>query len=277
MSEINIHIRSRFGLTNETGKSVQGNETISNILSRRSHRIFKPTPVPQDLLETLFAAAFSAPSKSDLQQVSVIHIENKAKQSKITNGFPDIEWAEAAPVFLVWCGDNRRIRKISKMHKRDFANDHLDSFMNAAVDVGICMQTFVIAAESAGLGCCPISEIRNNIELLSSELNLPQHVFPVAGLCVGWPNEQPNISMRLPMTTTVMVDQYNDDNLAEEISKYDARREKVDQTPAENQLHINQFGVSPNYGWSEHRTRQYSQPLRDDFGRYIRKQGFNLS
>jgi nitroreductase/FMN reductase [NAD(P)H] len=68
------------------------------------------------------------------------------------------------------------------MEGHTFANDHLDAFMNAAVDAGFCMQTFIIAAESFGLGCCPVSEIRDHIQLLSDELELPQHVFSVAGL-----------------------------------------------------------------------------------------------
>ena len=57
--------------------------------------------------------------------------------------------------------------------------------MNAAVDAGIAMQTFILAAESYGLGCCPLSELRNHVDLLSDELALPRHVFPVAGLAVG--------------------------------------------------------------------------------------------
>ena len=60
-----------------------------------------------------------------------------------------------APVFMVWCGDNRRIRRLCEWREHAFANDHLDAFMNAAVDAAIAMQTFIIAAESVGLGCCP--------------------------------------------------------------------------------------------------------------------------
>ncbi len=274
---VNDRIQSRFGLPTEIGKSVEGSETITNILSRRSHRTFKPDIVCQDLLDTLLAAAFSAPSKSDLQQASVIHVQDKSRQLRIVNASSKTQWAADAPVFLIWCGDSRRIRKLAEWREHPFANDHLDAFMNAAVDASICMQTFIIAAESVGLGCCPVSEIRDNIELLSSELELPEHVFPVAGLCVGWPSHECEISMRLPMTTTVKIDTYNDANLIEEVSDYDLRREKIEKTPPEQQIHVEDFGVSSNYGWSEDHTRQYARPARDDFGRYIRKQGFDLS
>lgn len=274
---INKHIRSRFGLATDTGKSVDENKTITDILSRRSHRQFKADTISKDILHTLLAAAFSAPSKSDLQQSCVIHVQDKDKQIRIANASPHTVWAADAPVFLVWCGDSRRIRKLSAWRRHAFANDHLDAFMNAAVDAGIAMQTFIIAAESLGLGCCPVSEIRDNIQLLSDELELPEHVFPVAGLCVGWPQNDSKVSMRLPMATTVKVDKYIDDTLIDEVADYDARRENLERTPKDQQRDVGEFGVSETYGWSENRTRQYSRPARNDFGRYIRKQGFDLS
>jgi nitroreductase len=274
---INRHVRSRFGLVSEIGGSTEDNPTVDNILTHRSHRAFRDEAISDDLLNTLFATAFSAPSKSDLQQACVIHVQDKAKQRRIAEATPSIRWAALAPVFLVWCGDSRRIRRLAEWRGHSFANDHLDAFMNAAVDVGIAMQTFIIAAESYGLGCCPVSEIRNQIQLLSDELELPQHVFPVAGLCVGWPQGQGDISMRLPLTTTVMTDRYDDENLFDDVVAYDTRREQMDKTPADQQRFVEDLGVSESYGWSENRTRQYSRPARDDFGSYIRCQGFDLS
>jgi nitroreductase len=274
---INRHVKSRFGFTSDIGNSTEGNATVDNILTRRSHRAFKDEKIPEDLLNTLFAAAFSAPSKSDLQQACVIHVRDKARQRRIAEAIPSIRWAADAPVFLVWCGDSRRIRRLAEWRGHAFANDHLDAFMNAAADAAICMQTFIIAAESYGLGCCPVSEVRNHIQLLSDELELPQHVFPLAGLCVGWPQDQPGISMRLPLTTTVHTDRYDDANLFEAVSDYDRRREKIDSTPAAEQRFVEDLGVAENYGWSENRSRQYSRPARVDFGSYIRRQGFNLT
>ncbi len=274
---LNSKIRSRYGLATETGAATTENSTVANILGRCSHRAFSNKTVPADLLDTLFATAFSAPSKSDLQQACVIRVEDKTKQRRIAEATASTRWAAEAPVFLVWCGDSRRIRRLAEWRGHAFANDHLDAFMNAAVDAGICMQTFIVAAESYGLGCCPVSEVRNQIDLLSDELELPQHVFPVAGLCVGWPLQKSHLSMRLPLSTTVKVDRYSDENLFDEVSDYDKRRENVDQTPTEAQRFVETLGVSENYGWSENRTRQYSRPARADFGSYIRRQGFDLS
>ena len=274
---LNSKIRDRYGIPTETGAVTEENPTIANILRRRSHRKFSDEAVPADLLDTLFATAFSAPSKSDLQQACVIHVEDRDRQRRIAQAVPSTSWAADAPVLLVWCGDSRRIRRLAEWRGHDFANDHLDAFMNAAVDTGICMQTFIIAAESFGLGCCPLSELRNQVQSLSDELELPQHVFPVAGLCVGWPRHEGRLSMRLPLSTTVMKNRYDDARLLDEVADYDSRREALDKTPAAQQRFVETLGVSDNYGWSENRTRQYSRPARNDFGAYIRRQGFDLS
>ena len=83
--------------------------------------------------------------------------------------------------------------------------------------------------------------------------------------------------MRLPNCVTVHVDRYDDHDLIAKVSAYDRRREERERTPPEGQRQVERFGVSADYGWSENRTRQCAQPMRADFGRYVRKQGFDLS
>ena len=270
-------IQQRYGSTSREFDYSIINDTMQSILNRRSCRQFTSEAIPDALLNTLFATAFSAPSKSDLQQACVIHISDKAKKQRIAASNAHVHWIANAPIFLVWCGDNRRIRKVSERKGYRFANDHLDSFMNAAVDAGIAMETFIIAAESIGLGCCPISQVRDSIDTLSAELELPSHVFPVAGLCVGWPAQVGTVSMRMPLDVTVHQNKYDDKHVFTDIDAYDTRREAVEQTEAQAQRLIDRYGTSDNYGWSEDHARQYSQPMREDFGTYIRTQGFDLS
>ncbi len=267
--------RNRYGL--DCDFRLETNDTLRRILSRRSHRRFTGEPVGEDLLRSLFAAAFSAPSKSDLQQVSVIRLTRREAIERIASRSRNVAWITGAPEFMVWCGDSRRIRRLAKWRGHPFANDHLDAFMNAAVDTGIAMQTFIVAAESAGLGCCPVSEIRDHVHHLARELALPDHVFPVAGLCVGWPASEGDVSMRLPQSVTVHENRYDDTNLLTEVAEYDRRREAARPTPPQAQRDVNRFGVTTDYGWSEHRTRQYARPMRTDFGAFVRRRKFDLS
>jgi nitroreductase/FMN reductase [NAD(P)H] len=222
----------------------------------------------------LFACALSAPSKSDLQQADIVHVADRAKIKAIADSIPDMPWIAHAPVFLVFCGNNRRLRQAGEWHGKPFANEHLDHFMNAAVDAAIVLATFIRAAEAAGLAACPISHVRNHPHELSRMLALPECVFPVAGLCVGYPAEAGRISARLPLEVTVHTDRYDESGIREKIDAYDRRRHAL--APYRRQRYGDRYPDAAFYGWSEDKARQYSVPERADFGAFIRSKGFSL-
>jgi nitroreductase len=270
-------IEARFGLPTGAGRAMAAEGTVAQLLAHRTHRRYKPDPVPDEILEVVLAAALSAPSKSDLQQVAVIVVRDRAKQAAIGGWIPDMPWIATAPLFVVFCGDHRRMRRVSELRNRPFPNDTLDMFMNAAVDTGLVLQSFITAAEALGLGCCPISVVRNHVEKLADLLALPPGVFPVAGLTVGYPSQTGWISMRLPTALTVHTDCYDDSRFTEEIASYDRRREARHATPRESQRFVDRWGYTESYGWSEDKARQYSVPERHSFGPFIRRHGFGLA
>ncbi len=267
-------IHERFGEEIAVPGEVLHADELIRILEHRSHRQYADTPVDEALLRLLLACAFSAPSKSDLQQADVIWVAEPAKRQRIADLIPEMPWVRKAPVFLVFCGDGRRLVQISAMRAKTFANDHLDAFFNAAVDAAIVMTTFIRAATAVGLGCCPISVIRDHAQTVSAVLELPKRVFPVAGMCVGYPAQVGQISPRLPLSVTVHIDRYDDSDLAQTIDHYDRRRHA--QRPYSKQRDLERHGSAALYGWSEDKARQYAQPQRVDFGRYVRAQGFKL-
>lgn len=270
-------IQDRFGLPTEAGRDRAAEGPLALLLSHRTQRRYKPDRVPDDVLEMALAAALSAPSKSDLQQVGIVVVRDRAKQTTIGGWIPDMPWIAQAPLFMVFCGDHRRMRRISEVRGRPFPNDTLDMFMNAAVDAGLVLQAFITAAEALGLGCCPISVVRNHVEKLAALLELPPGVFPVAGLCVGYPLQPGWISLRLPPAITVHTDRYDDRDLPAQLEAYDRRREARHATPKESQRYVERFGYSEPYGWSEDKARQYSTPERHNFGPFIRGHGFGLA
>jgi nitroreductase/FMN reductase [NAD(P)H] len=271
-------IEDRFGVPTAVGADLPAEGTVAQMLAHRTHRRYKADPVPDDVLEMVLAAALSAPSKSDLQQVAVIVVRDRDRQATIGGWIPDMPWIATAPRFLVFCGDQRRLRRVSgELRHRPFPNDTLDMFMNAAVDAGLVLQSFVTAAEAMGLGCCPISVVRNHVEKLSDLLELPPGVFPVAGLTIGYPSQTGWISMRLPPAVTVHTDRYDDRDLPGQLEGYDRRREARHATPRDSQRYVDRFGYTEPYGWSEDKARQYSVPERHNFGPFIRRHGFGLA
>jgi len=269
-------IERRFGLPAKAGVGRPAEGTLRTLLEHRVCRHFRPDPVPEESLEIALAAAFSAPSKSDLQQASVVIVRDPGKRAEIASLLPSMPWVAGAPLLMVFCGDNRRIRRIAALRGRPHPNDTLDMFMNAAVDCGLVLQNFVTAAEALGLGCCPLSLIRNHAGRVSELLALPENVFPVAGLAAGFRAEQGRTSMRLPLSVTVHVDRYDDSRCEEELAAYDRRREAREPTEPAKQRFADRYGTATPYGWSEDKARQYSVPERHDFGTFIRARGFAL-
>jgi nitroreductase/FMN reductase [NAD(P)H] len=274
VSFIQAALSERFGERLEIDAGLHGLDEIARIAAHRVHRRYLARGIAPDLMRLLCACALSAPSKSDLQQADILVVREKAKIHAIADLLPEMPWLREAPVFLVFLANGRRLLKISHMRDKPFPNDHLDLFFNATVDAAIVMTTFLRAAEAVGLGCCPISVIRDHAAIVSEMFALPEKVIPIAGMCVGWPAEEGGITPRLSLGTTVHEERFNENDLAAEINAYDRRRATTG--PYRNQRELERFGRNEFYGWSEDKARQYATPLRADFGAFVRAKGFRL-
>ena len=269
-------IQTRFGESVEVPDRLERNPELTGIAAHRSHRAFTSEPVPPEELRTLLASAFSAPAKSDLQQSCVVQVSDCSVQQRIAALIPSMPWIADAPVLLVFCGDNRRIRRICELRGTPFANDHLDSFLNAAVDAGLVMAGFIRAAQAAGLGCCPLSAVRNHAAAISDMLGLPDYVFPVAGMVAGYPATERKITPRLPLDAFVHIDRYDDSGLERWMAGYDARRHATLPLSPDRQRDPGRFGRADFYGWSEDKARQVAVSERGDFGDFVRSKRFRL-
>jgi len=242
-----------------------------------SIRDWADRPLARGMLDTLAAIALSSPTKSDMQSRDILIVTDAQRKAGLAALTAPDAWIADAPALLVFCGNHRRQRQIADWRGVAFANDHLDWFFNAAVDASIVLGSFIVAAEAAGLGCCPISQIRNRAAEVSAFLDLPERVFPVAGLAVGWPGGEGRISPRLPLSLTVHADGYRDagdDATRAAIDGYDHWRHE--RQPYRRQRRARDLGTADFYGWSEDKARQYSVPDRADFGAYVRARGFKL-
>lgn len=265
-------LAARFGEAIDLGGEAEDNPWIRQVLMRRTQRRYSDRPVSDSLVRLVLAAGFSASSKSDFQQASVIWLSDPARRGRLAALFPDMPWIGNSPVFLVFLGDARRLEE---MTPHPVANGTLEGFFNAAVDGALAMQTAILAAESLGLGTCPISVLRNHIDAVAEILELPDKVFPVAGLCLGYPAQQGFISMRLSPDTTVHRDRYDDSRLAETVSAYDRRRD-ARFSIKDRQRDPARFGQAEFYGWSEDKARQAMVPEGKGFAAYLRGHGFTL-
>ena len=255
---------------------IEETETLRSILSRRSIRKFLNKPISKELLTLLLAAAQSAPSKSNLQQYSILVIQDQNIKNEISNLIGNTKWALTAPIFFLYLADIRRNIKITNDRGYEHKNNNVDTFMNGVIDAALSMQSTICASESLGLGVCPISMIRNIIEEVKVICKLPKGVFPIAGLAMGWPDQKSNVSIRLSQDIVIHYDKYDEKDLIQKINKYDERVFKKDPIPENKQRHVDLYGVAKKGTWSENISRQLSVPERSNFKKWLNENGFNL-
>jgi nitroreductase len=276
MSEQASAIMTRFGDGGPDGSDLEANAFLRGVLSRNTVRRYSDRIPEEALLDLLVACALSASAKSDFQQASIMRVRDPGKRAAIGSLFPSMPWIGVSPVFFVFLGDARRLQRIGELRGKPVKNGTLEGFFNASVDAALTLQTMILSAESAGLGTCPISVIRNEIDTVAAVLELPDLVFPVAGLCLGYPAAEGHVSLRLPRSITVHTDGYGDDVLPAAIDDYDQRRHARHAIPKEQHRGNPEFGEAEFYGWSEDKARQAAKAEGAAFPPYLRAHGFSF-
>jgi FMN reductase [NAD(P)H] len=276
MSSCSEAIGQRFGDGGPSGEGAVDSDFFRRVLSRKTVRRYSEQMPDETLLDLLVACALSASAKSDFQQASILRVRDADKRTAIGALFPSMPWIGIAPVFFVFLGDARRLQRIGEMRGKRLHNGTLEGFFNASIDAALAMQTMILCAESAGLGVCPISVIRNEIDKVAAVLGLPDLVFPVAGLCLGYPVAEGHVSLRLPRSLTTHVDRYDDGALGPDIDEYDRRRHARHAIPREQHRSNAEFGEATFYGWSEDKARQAAKAEGAAFPPYLRSHGFSF-
>jgi len=254
-SRIAAAMAHRFGAALEVPAGLPQLDALAALNERSVCRRYRSDPVPDALVRLLCATALAAPTKSDLQQATLIRVADAAKRAAICALLPGSPWLAQAPELFVFCADGFRLRRLFARRGVEFPNEHLDAFFNAAVDAALALGAFASAAELAGLGTCPVSQIRDHVQKIDALLSLPDWVVPVAGLALGYPEAKEPMSVRLSLSATVHTDRYDTGAVERELEAYDARRGK---------------------DWSGDKVKQYGKVMRADFGAYVGRKRFRL-
>ena len=270
-------IQARFGESVDVPEPLERNPELRGLAAHRSHRAFTSEPVPPAVLRTLLASAFSAPAKSDLQQSCVVQVGDRRDRERIAALIPSMSWIADAPVLLVFCGDNRRIRRICALRGTRFANDHLDSFLNAAVDTGLVMAGFIRAAQAAGLGLLPLER---GPQSRGRDRGGCSDCRTTCSRSRGWwratrrgsARSRPGCLSKRSCTPA----RYDDSGFERWIAGYDARRHAALPLDPDRQRDPGRFGRADFYGWSEDKARQVAVSERGDFGEFVRSKRFRL-
>lgn len=201
------------------------NATLDVLLDHRSARNYLPDALPEGTLELLVAAAQSASTSSNLQAWSVIAVEDAGRKARLAGFTGSNAHIVAAPLFLVWLVDLKRLRAIARDNGHEGEGlDYLESFLIGAIDVALAAQNAVVAADSLGLGSCYIGGLRNQPENVARELGLPPETVAVFGLTVGYPDPavKTEVKPRLPQSAVLFRERYGETG-RDDLAAYDAR------------------------------------------------------
>jgi len=218
------------------------NDTIDLLLSHRSIRKFTDEPVEQSLVDTLVRCGQAAATSSNVQAVTAIQVHDTAKREKLSELAGGQPYVASAGAFLVYCADLNRPRIACEKQAGTFSAGMTEHFIIATVDVALAAQNTVVAAESLGLGICYIGGLRNNPAEVSELLGLPDHVYPVFGLCLGHPAQDPQVKPRMPLNGVLMHDSYD-------MSQFDTAMPEYDDTVRE--YYKTRTGGKKDSTWSQ--------------------------
>lgn len=199
------------------------NPVLETILAHRSVRRFSDRKLPDGLLELLVAAAQSAPTSSNLQAMSIVAVEDKERQSRLSRLAAGQRQVADAPLLLMFVADLARLRAVSQgLGARGEGLDYTEAFILAVTDAAFAAQNALIALESLGLGGCYIGAMRNHPKEVAAELGLPPGAFVVFGLTVGYPEPTvaTGVKPRLAQSLVLHRERYNPPK-PEDLAAYD--------------------------------------------------------
>jgi nitroreductase len=199
---------------------------IEAIQQHRSIRQYRPDPVPDDLLEEILEAGIRASSSGNMQTYSIIVTRDRALREQLYAPHMEQSMVLDAPVLLTFCADFRRMRHWLRLNDAPDNFDNFMSFMIAAIDATLVSQNVALAAESRGLGMCYMGSTLANCDEIGRVLRLPPGVVPVVGFSLGYPDEDPALRDRLPLSGLVHYETYHDDSDARIRETYREREVK---------------------------------------------------
>jgi nitroreductase len=241
------------------------NSTIEAMRSHRSIRKFKDKAVPDEMLETILTSAQCAATSNFVQAYTIIRVDDQQNRQVIAKLSGSQQWIMDAPVFLVFLADLNRLEAACRKHGKEMVDGYMEQFIVATVDTALIGQNTLLAAESMGLGGVFIGAIRNNPKKICDMLNIPEHAYPVFGMCLGYPDDLPPGKPRLPLEAVFKKETY-------QTNGDDAALKAYDETT--RAYYLSRDSNLRDETWSRQMAGFMSKIVRPHMKAFITSQGF---
>lgn len=183
---------------------------INTLLQHRSIRKFKDQQISETVLNEILLAATKASTTGNMQVYSIIISKDQEIKNQLWESHFKQSMVKEAPIVATFCADFNRFNTWCKMRKAEPGYDNFLSFFTAAIDALLVAQNFCVAAEDKGLGICYLGTTTYMADKIINVLNLSKGVVPVTTVVTGYPDEQPDLTDRLPLDGVVHYDTYKD-------------------------------------------------------------------
>lgn len=196
---------------------------------------------------------------------SVRKFTDPAKREMIAELAGGQGYVASSAVFLVFCADMKRPTEASERTGANVVRGMTEQLLVASIDAALMAQNVAVAAESEGLGICYIGGIRNNPQAVSDLLQLPEQVYPVFGMCLGYPAHDPQVKPRLPVEAILKENTYYDDH--EQVAAFDDTLRAY---------YSERRGGNKESDWSHNLTPLFDSKLRPHMREFLVKRGFEM-
>lgn len=192
-------------------------------------RKFRPTPIPAETLRDCLEAATRASTCGNMQLYSLVVTREEALRERLAPCHFNQPMVREAPCLVTVCADVHRFSMWCEQREAEPAYDNFAWFLNASTDALLAAQNFCIEAELHGLGICILGTTIYTAAEIARILELPKGVIPLTTIVVGYPDESPVLTDRLPLEAVVHYEKYTDYTAAE-IDELWAEREESAET-----------------------------------------------
>ena len=244
---------------------------MNNIMTRRTIRKYSTKDVDKELLDQLLAQASRTQTMGNMQLYSVVVTRSDEGKKALAPAHFNQPMVTSAPVVLTICADFRRATDWCLQRKANPGYDNFLSFINASTDALLYTQTFCNLAEEAGLGLCFLGTTVYMPEMIIDALQLPELVMPVATLTIGWPDETPALTDRLPLASFVHNETYKP-YTAEAIDEYYGHKEALEEN--REFVRINKKETLAQIFTDIRYTRKDNIAMSEGMLKALRRQGF---
>lgn len=169
------------------------NQTIELLTKRSSIRNYLDKPISNQHLELINEAVFRSPTAGNMQDFSVIVVDQLAVKAKLSTLCDNQLFIKNSPLLYIFVMDfsrHKRYFELADVDDSNFKLPHYGSMINGIVDATIAAQTASMAANSLGIGTCYIGDITENYEDITKLLNLDSNMIPVTMLTMGYFDQQ---------------------------------------------------------------------------------------